>query len=299
MQMTNPPPEYKLQICTHSSAKCEGTTVPPVHGIEKALDPHKKPEHQSPQPNAQPPPALADPYPTPPLIRKPSPAMTASKKLIGHSIETLNKHKQPTKMRTSHPAKFQIPPPDTPLIPKFHPLNPNTPMPAFQPQEGKPHMHLKSTPALTPPAGPLPEPIPQRQAQPLPMSAPDPYPIPQGTLSGKTFYAPTHMPANPCHIPGRAIVDPVMDLGIPLESYKDLINLIVHRPNADDLARTVPLAELIDIGKLNIRDLPKQSKIDPVFKLIQRKSCDKSTFLCPFMTFMELILIALIFSRDL
>ena len=103
------------------------------------------------------------------------------------------------------------------------------------------------------------------------MLAPDPYPIPQGTPSGKTFYAPTHMSANPCHIPGRAIVDPAMDLGIPLESYKDLIDLIVRRPNADDLARTVPLAELIDVGKLNIRDLPKQSKIDPVFKLIQSK----------------------------
>ena len=269
--MMNPPPEYKLKIHTRSSAKREGATVPPVHGIEKALDPHKKPEHQSLQPNARPPPAPAGPYPTPPLIRKPSPAMTASKKLIGRSIKTLNKYKQPTKTKPSHPAKFQMPPPDAPLIPQFHPLNPNTPMPAFQPQEGKPHTHLKPTPALTPPAGPLPEPIPQGQAQPLPMSAPDPYPVPQGTPSGKTFYAPTHTPANPRHIPGRAIVDPAMDLGIPLESYKDLIDLIVRRPNADDLARTVPLAELIDVGKLNIKDLPKQSKIDPVFKLIQSK----------------------------
>ena len=60
-------------------------------------------------------------------------------------------------------------------------------------------------------------------------------------------------------------------MDILLESYKDLIDLIVRRPNADDLARTVPLAELIDMSKLNIRDLPKQSKIDPVFKLIQSK----------------------------
>ena len=66
-----------------------------------------------------------------------------------------------TKTRPSHPVKFQMPPPDAPLIPQFHPLNPITPMPAFQPQEGKPHMHLKPTPALTPPAGPLPKPIPQ------------------------------------------------------------------------------------------------------------------------------------------
>ena len=41
MQMMDPPPEYKFQIRTCSSAKCEGATVPPVHGIEKGLDPHK------------------------------------------------------------------------------------------------------------------------------------------------------------------------------------------------------------------------------------------------------------------
>ena len=98
MQMMNLPPEYKLQIRTHSSAKCQGATVPPIHGIEKALDPHKKPEHQSLQPNARPPPAPAGPYPMPPLIRKPSPAMTASKKLIGRSIKTLNKYKQPQRL---------------------------------------------------------------------------------------------------------------------------------------------------------------------------------------------------------
>ena len=79
------------------------------------------------------------------------------------------------------------------------------------------------------------------------------------------------MPANPHHVPGRALVDLAMDVGIPLENYKDLIDLIICRPNADDLARSVPIAELIDVSKLNIRDLPRQSKIDLVFKLIQSK----------------------------
>ena len=218
MQMTDPLPEYKLQICTHSSAKHDGATVPPVHGIEKALDPHKKPEHQSPQPNARHPPTPAGPYPIQPLVWKPSPAMTASRKLIGRSIKTLNKHKQPMKTMTSHPAKFLIPPPDAPLIPQFQPLNPNTPMPAFQPQQGKPTTHLKPTLGLPPPAGPPPMPIPQRQAQPVPVSDSDPYPVHQGTPSGKTFYAPTHTPANPRHISGRAPVDPALDLGIPLKS---------------------------------------------------------------------------------
>ena len=143
MQMTNPPPEYKLQIRTRSSAKCEGATVPPVHGIEKALDPHKKPEHQSPQPNARPPPTPAGPYPTPPLIQKPSPAMTASKKLIGRSIKTLNKHKQSTKTMTSHPAKFQIPPPDAPLTPSFTPSIQILLCLPFNPRKAN-HTHISS-----------------------------------------------------------------------------------------------------------------------------------------------------------
>ena len=109
MQITNPSPEYKLEIHTHSSAKREGATVPPVHSIEKALDPHKKPEHQSPQPNARPPPMPAGPYPTPPLIRKPSPAMTASKRLIGRSIKTLTNTNNPPSLVPVTQRNFRCP----------------------------------------------------------------------------------------------------------------------------------------------------------------------------------------------
>ena len=100
-------------------------------------------------------------------------------------------------------------------------------------------------------------------APPLPVAKPNPI--------DKTFYTPAHVPANPQHAPQRALVDPALDLGIPLENYKELIDLVIHRPTSDDLALPTPLAELIDVGKLNTRDLPKQHKIDLVFKLIQSK----------------------------
>ena len=100
---------------------------------------------------------------------------------------------------------------------------------------------------------------------------PSQIPIPSNVLLNRTFYAPAHMPANPRHVSRRTLVDPALNFGIPLVNYKDLINLMICRPTANDLTKPVPLAELIDVRKLNARDLPKQSKINPVFKIIQSK----------------------------
>ena len=164
-----------------------------------------------------------------------------------------------------------LPPPMAPLIPHFYPFNLNTPVPAFQPQQVKPPMPPMPIPIMPPPAGPLPMPIPSQPTRMISVNDSRPYPMSHSTLTGKTFYAPAHTPADPCHVSWRALVDLALDLGIPLESYKDIIDLIILRPIADDLAWPVPLVELIDVSKLNARDLPKQSKIDPVFKLIQSK----------------------------
>ena len=38
----------KLLIATRSSTKAEGTTLPPVNGVQKHLDPAVKPEHDKP-----------------------------------------------------------------------------------------------------------------------------------------------------------------------------------------------------------------------------------------------------------
>ena len=79
------------------------------------------------------------------------------------------------------------------------------------------------------------------------------------------------MPADSRHVARQIPVDPATDLGIPLEQYKDLIDLVFRQPNSADIALPVPLAELLDVSKLNTRDLPKQSKIDPMIKLIESK----------------------------
>ena len=197
MQMTEPLPDYALQIRTRSGAKREGTTVPPVHGIKKDLDPHKKPEHQSPQPMAFQPPTPAGPNPPHSTVRKPSPAVTVSRKLIGHSIKTLNKYKQPHKVANSQPPKMPLPPPMAPLIPQFYPLNLNTPMPTFQPEQARLPTLLMPILITSPPAGLLPMPTPSQHTRLIPADDSHPYPASHGTPTRKTFYAPAHMPADP------------------------------------------------------------------------------------------------------
>ena len=50
-------PESKLPVClpmlTRRSAKAVGVEPLPVHGADKAIDPHKKPEHQKPTSRGQ------------------------------------------------------------------------------------------------------------------------------------------------------------------------------------------------------------------------------------------------------
>ena len=57
----NPATPRCLPMLTHRSAKAIGVEPPPVHGAEKGIDPHKKPEHQkcSSRPPSGPPPQPA------------------------------------------------------------------------------------------------------------------------------------------------------------------------------------------------------------------------------------------------
>ena len=83
----------KLLIATRSSTKAEGTTLPPVHGVQKHLDPAVKPDYDKPVPdqNKQQGPTSADAKPKV-LLRPRLPAsQIARKKLIDTSIKLLNK----------------------------------------------------------------------------------------------------------------------------------------------------------------------------------------------------------------
>ena len=90
----------KLLVTTRSKTKAEEATLPPVHGVQKHLDPAVKPEHDKPvtDQNKQNSPTSADAK-LKVLLRPRMPAsQMAKKKLIDRSIKLLNKPKPQVKV---------------------------------------------------------------------------------------------------------------------------------------------------------------------------------------------------------
>ena len=85
----------KLLVTTRSKTKAEGATLPPVHGVQKHLDPAVKPEHDKPiaDQNKQSCPTSADAKPKVLLRPKLPASQIARKRLIDRSIKLLNKPK--------------------------------------------------------------------------------------------------------------------------------------------------------------------------------------------------------------
>ena len=83
----------KLLVTTRSKTKAEGATLPPVHGVQKHLDPAVKPEHDRPvaDQNKQRGPTSADAKPKVLLRPKLLASQIARKRLIDRSIKLLNK----------------------------------------------------------------------------------------------------------------------------------------------------------------------------------------------------------------
>ena len=85
----------KLLVTIRSKTKAEGAALPPIHGVQKHLDPAVKPEHDKPvtDQNKQKGPTSADAKPRV-LLRPRLPAsLMSKKKLIDRSIRLLNKPK--------------------------------------------------------------------------------------------------------------------------------------------------------------------------------------------------------------
>ena len=85
----------KLLVTTRSRTKAAGTTLPPVYGIQKHLNPAVKPEHDKPvpTPNKQRGPISADARPKVLLRPKLPASQIVRKRLIDKSIKLLNKPK--------------------------------------------------------------------------------------------------------------------------------------------------------------------------------------------------------------
>ena len=97
---------------TRSSTKKAGLEMPPIHGSDKPLDPHRKPEYQ---PTLQPQPKRILDVAPPPEVQKPN-----KRKLIDRSVKILRgKKDQNSPTSTSVPLK----------LPQMDPLTPKAPTP--------------------------------------------------------------------------------------------------------------------------------------------------------------------------
>ena len=83
----------KLLITTRNKTKPEGAVLPPVHGVQKHLDPAVKPEHDKPvsDQNKQKGPTSADARPKVLLRPRLPVSQMVKKRLIDRSIKLLNK----------------------------------------------------------------------------------------------------------------------------------------------------------------------------------------------------------------
>ena len=66
-------------------------------------------------------------------------------------------------------------------------------------------------------------------------------------------------------------MDPRIDLGILLQQFKDLVDLVIRAPTKTDTKPAVPLSEFTDVPKLHAHEIPKQKKLDPLLKLLETK----------------------------
>ena len=111
----------KLMAMTRSTSKAAGTAPPPVHGVDKHLDPNIKPEHDKPpqNQNKQKSPTSADAKPKVLLRPKIPASQVARKRLIDKSIKLLNRRKPLINLQKGIPQQpYQTPLSQPPQIPR-------------------------------------------------------------------------------------------------------------------------------------------------------------------------------------
>ena len=260
----------KLLIATRSSTKAEGTTLPPVHGIQKHLDPAIKPEHDKPVPdqNKQKGPTSADAKPKV-LIRPRLPAsQIAKKRLIDKSIKLLNRPKPYINL----PKRIPQVPNQRPItqkdinIPNHEPIVKRE---SLQRQLGK---EVDNTiPPLTNNEPIVHNPSPIRHFEPnplleIPQQAKEPQEVNRQNLTPNT--------GNP-----NAIQDP-FDTQMEVPFSEDIVEPVFKRPDMADFEIPPVLEEMIPDGTLIHRHLPKQSDLDKILTQINRKYLRKMHLPC-------------------
>ena len=300
----------QLNVVMRSHMKQDGMSLPAIHGVDKAMDLHKKPEHQpqiakpltaphilpgvvqfTPAPAPKPwgtapkiksqavPPAPLPPKPAPPMhVTHPPPfQMTAPARPSQNQVIAwkLIDHSIKTLQKSQTNMKFApVLPLEAPLVPQFDILINAIPAPAYAQQV--PVATLPPAPGKDASAGPQP----MKAAIMQKMLTPSPVPetkqghyhtSPAEPAGDQVYYSPATLQTNPRMQTPCLPMDPNVDLGIPLHQFKDLVDLVIHAPNKTDTDPAVPLSKFTDVRKLHAHEIPQQKNLDKLFKLLETK----------------------------
>ena len=260
----------KLLIATRSSTKAEGTTLPPVHGVQKHLDPAVKPEHDKPVlgQNKQKGPTSADAKPKV-LLRPRLPAsQIAKKRLIDKSIKLLNKPRPHINL----PRRISQVPNQRPIITRETGKSNQEPLVRREPPQKQLRNDIDdTTPPLTNNEPVAHDPTPIRHFEPSPLSK-----IPQQAREPQETTKQNPIPSteNP-----YVIQDP-FDTQMEVPFSEDIVEPVFKRPEMTDFEIPPVLEEMIPDGTLIHRHLPKQSDIDKILTQINRKYLRKTHLPC-------------------
>ena len=257
----------KLLATTRSRTKAEGATLPPVHGVQKHLDPAVKPEHDKPVTgqNKQKGPTLADAKPKVLLKPRLPASQMAKKKLIDRSIKFLNKPKP----QVNVPKRLS----QSPNQKTINHREANLPDQRPVAQRGPPQRQLVDDTNLPPVANQpvIDDPTPVRHFEPNPLlEVPPPDKEPQEVARQH----PAHSAGNP-----NVTQDP-FDTQMEVPFAEDTVEPVFKRPEMTGFEIPPVLEEMIPDGSLIHKHLPKQADIDKILTQINRKYLRKMHLPC-------------------
>ena len=260
----------KLLVTTRSKTKAEGATLPPVHGVQKHLDPAVKPEHDKPvgEQNKQSGPTSADAKPKVLLRPKLPASQMAKKRLIDRSIKLLNKPKS----QTNIPRRISQLPNQKPADQREANLpnqGPEVQRESPQRQQADNTDNSNPPPLANQPAHD--NPIPVRHFEPNPL-----FEVPQQDKDPQEIVSqqPVHSAGNP-----NAVQDP-FDTQMEVPFTEDIVEPVFKRPEMADFEIPPVLEEMIPDGSLIHKHLPKQADIDKILTQINRKYLRKMHLPC-------------------
>ena len=256
----NLPRKDKYLVQTRSQVRSSGIRLPEIHGVNKGINPHLKPERQRPLPTL--PTQSIPPTHTTQPVDKGLPTHPIPKPRVGQGRAGLRrKVKAPLPITLPHPLPAQ---------------------PITEHDSGA--------------AVPLPEPTNQSQShvqsQILPRPLSQHHPIDPTHIPQQIGPKIQHRPTPSYHDPYARPPPKPPDISDPLDSWKDLldsdldrkveieenspfqegiISEIYERPDNSYVQEPQELTDLIDTTKLIQKYLPKQMDIDKILDIIKRK----------------------------